>query len=325
MKYKTKILSLCLLAAGLGLSLALGAFYSYRGSESRSARPLSSFLKTGTVNRLVFQNGGETQTLTAGSDSGKPLTAGKSNRSWTVLINDKPFPAAAAKAGRFFELLDEASLSPAVTENSGNWGRFGLEDTAEKRVSISGASGEAEILLGKEDEAGRGQYIRFAGSSAVYLVSQSFSYYAERDSAYWSELRIFPASLKASDIAAIQASGKDVSYSLYRDRRPEGLAWIAEGSPDKNLDQGKTDSLAASVSQIAAKSFAADAESSSAGLDSPDVVITLTASNQTRYELRLSRADEAGNRYCEARINAEPRPYIYLLDSYTAGKILSAP
>ncbi|MDR1933035.1 MAG: DUF4340 domain-containing protein [Spirochaetales bacterium] len=325
MRYKTKILGLCLLAAGLSVSLLLGAFYSYRGSESRSVRPFPSFLRTGTIGRLEFYNGEEKITLSAAD------TAGKAGRSWTVLINGKSFPAAGSKADRFLELLDGASLFPPVTENPENWGLFALEDTAQKRIGISGSSGGTEILLGKEEEAGRGQYIRFAGSNAVYLASQSFSYYVERDSAYWSDLRIFPASLAAADVIAMQAKGglenpegtAEVSYSVYRDRRPEGVMWVAEdgGSPD----QAKADALAVSVTQISAKAFAPDTDSSAAGLDSPQAVIGFTASNQTRYELRLGRADAAGNRYCAAGINSEPLPYIYLLDPQTAGKISGSP
>ncbi|MDR3200441.1 MAG: hypothetical protein LBT68_03180, partial [Spirochaetales bacterium] len=142
MKFKTKLMTLSLAAAGLGLTLILGAFYSYRGAESRLNRPLSSFLKRGTVNELAFVNAGASVTLAAAQ------AAGKTGRSWSVLIAGQSYPAAQNKADRFFELLDEATLSPVVTENKEKWPLFALEDGAEKRIVFSGTGGKTEILLG---------------------------------------------------------------------------------------------------------------------------------------------------------------------------------
>jgi hypothetical protein len=309
-------MTLSLLAAGLCLTLISGAFYSYRGAGNRLNR-FSAFLKTGTVNELVFTAGGNQVTLNAGQ------TAGKAGRSWSVVIDGQNFPAAQNKAERFFELASEAGISPPVTESRENWSLFALEDSAEKRIVFSGSAGKTEILLGKEEEAGRGQYIRVAGSDAVYLVSQSLSYYAEQESAYWSELRIFPSAPPVQDIVAMEAEGRVeipsgaavVSWSFYKDRKPEGVLWLVEGEPERNLDQAKVDSLAAVMSQINAKSFAPEA-----GTDDAGAVITLTAANQTRYELRIGRFAESGN-YCWARVNGEPLPYAYFLDSALVERI----
>lgn len=316
MKFKTKLITLSALAAGLCLSLISGALYSYRGSESRSVRPLSAFLKKGNVRELIFTSGGRTVTLTAR----QPAQAGGR---WSVLIDGQDYPAAQNKAERFLELAGEASVSPPLTGNREKWPLFALEDAAEKRVIFSSSAGRTEILLGKEEEAGRGQYIRFAGSDAVYLMSQSLSYYAERDTAYWSDLRIFPAALNTQDIVAMKAEGRietpsgtaAVSWSLYKDRKPEGILWLAEGEPERKLDQGKADSLAASLSQINAKSFAAAPEGEAAG-----VLITLTAADRTRYELHIGRP-VSGGYYCRARVNGEALPRAYILDSGLVEKI----
>ncbi|MDR1625825.1 MAG: DUF4340 domain-containing protein [Spirochaetia bacterium] len=315
MRFKTKIITLSALAAGLCLSLVSGALYSYRGSESRSVRPLSAFLQKGNVSGLVFISGGRTVTLAAR----QPARAG---RSWTVLVDGQDYPAARNKAERFLELAGEASVSPALTENREKWPLFALGDGAEKRVVFSSPAGRTEILLGREEEAGRGQYIRFEGSDAVYLMSQSFSYYAERDTAYWSELRVFPAALNTQDIIAMKAEGRvqtpsgaaEVSWSLYRERKPEGILWLAEGDPERKLDQGKADSLAASISQINAKSF------SPATQEEAQALITLTAADRTRYELHIGRPVSGGN-YCQARVNGEALPYAYILDSGLVEKI----
>ncbi|MDR1316930.1 MAG: DUF4340 domain-containing protein, partial [Spirochaetales bacterium] len=301
MKFKTKFMTLCVLAAGLCLSLVCGLFYSYRGFESRSARSLSDFLKTGNIHELVFSSGGRTVRLRTQQP---PLTAG---RTWSVEIDGQDYPAAWNKVDRFLELVDEASVSPALTESRERWPLFALEDPAENRVVFSGASGNTEILFGKEEEAGRGQYIRFAGSDTVYLLSQSLSYYAGQDSAYWSELRVFPAALNTQDIVAMKAEGTAslpsgsaaVSWNLYKDRTVAGLLWLAEGEPDKKLDQTKVDTLAASISQINAKSFTPIAEPEETG-----ALLTLSAANQTRYELRIGAAVPGGN-YCRASVNGE--------------------
>ena len=314
MRYKTKIMSLSLLAAALGASLVLGAFYSYRGSESRSARPFASFLKTGTVSELVFQDGEKSVLLVA-------EIKGKADRTWSVVIQGEKFPAVREKAERFIELATSAAVFPALTENEETWDLFGLEATTAKRIKFSGSGGTAEILLGKEEETGRGQYIRFADTKAVYLVGQSFSYYAERDASYWSDLRVFPVSLTARDIVGISASGS-VSWNIFRETSAEGLLWAVQGEPGKKLDQGKVDSLAAALGQINAKSFAAGVDEAGAGLSAAEAVFTLTASNTMRYELRVGRADEEGNRYAAARVNGELFPHVYLLDVYTLGKIM---
>jgi hypothetical protein len=310
MKFKTKVTVLSALAAGLCLSLVSGALYSYRGHESRSVRPLSAFLKTGTIRGLAFSSGGGTVTLSAQDP------ASTTGRSWSVAIDGQNYPAARNKAERFLELVDGASVSPAVSEDREKWPLFALGDAAEKRIVFSGSTGRTEILLGKEEEAGRGQYIRFAGSEAVYLVSQSLSYYAERDSAYWSELRVFPAALNPQDIIAMKAEGSvetpsgtaALSWSLYKDRKPQGILWLSEGEPERKLDQGKTDSLAASLSQINAKSFSPPAREEAGAL------ITLTAADRTRYELYIGPAVSGGN-YCRARVNGEAQAHAYILDS----------
>ena len=314
MKYKTKILGLSLLAMTLCVSLALGAYYSYRGGESRSARLLESFLKTGTLNELLFSGGEKGVRL-------KAEPAGKASRNWSVIINEEKYPAAREKAEHFLELALGVSLLPPITENEDKWKLFGLEDTVKTRIRFSGPGGTTEILLGKDEETGRGQYIRFAGTKAVYLASISLSYYAERDASYWSDLRVFPASLKTQDIVAMSASGL-VSWEIIRERKEGGLLWEAQGTPVIKLDQGKVDSIAAALSQINAKSFAGEAEKEGAGIDSGQAVFTLTAAGKTRYELRLGRADKDGNRYAQARVNGEPLPHLYSIDAYTLGKIV---
>jgi hypothetical protein len=318
MSFKVKILRLSVFAAALALSLVLGTFYSYRGSERRAARPLFSFLKTGTIQEIVFAGAQETVRLTAA------FTDAKAGRNWSVIIEGEAFPASRSKAERFFELVESAAVSPALTESRENWARFGLGDEAAKRISFSGSGGKTEILLGKEDEAGGGQYIRFAGTDAVYLAAQSLSYYAERDSSYWSELRVFPASLKTQDIIALGVSGA-FSWSIYRERKPEGIVWTLEGGSEKKLDQGKADTLTASLSQLHAKAFAVGVGEAEAGLTAPEAVFILSASNQARYELRVGRADKEGNRYCSARVNGEGSRYIYLLEAATAEKFLAPP
>ncbi|MCL1817320.1 MAG: DUF4340 domain-containing protein [Spirochaetaceae bacterium] len=324
MTYKAKIVGLSLLAAALTASLILGALYSYRGSESRSARPLASFVRTGTVSEIVFQDNGKSVLLAAEME-------GRAGRTWSVVIQGEKFPAVREKVERFIELVDTAQVFPALTENEETWGLFGVEDSSARRIKFSGSGGATEVILGGEDEAGRGQYIRFAGASAVYLAGQSFSYYAERDAAYWSDLRVFPASLTAQDIIGLSAAGA-VSWRLFRETRPEGLLWTAEGAPAKKLNQGKADSLATALCRINAKSFVPGTiflpEASFtpgadySGLGTAEAVFILTASNKERYELCVGSADEEGSRRAAARVSGETLPYLYLLDAHTLGRIM---
>jgi hypothetical protein len=323
MTFKAKVLTLSLLAGALGVSLILGLFFSYRGSERRSVQPLSARLGTGTIGEIVLSGDTGTVTLRAADRTGDKA----GNRIWSIILEGRPFPAEQGKINRLFEIIDQANLSPALTENEENWALFELGDDASRRISLGGADRRTEIILGKEGEAGRGEYIRFAGDSRVYLLSQSLAYYSGRDAAYWSDLRLFPG-LKGSDIVAISAAGEltlpagraELNYRIYKETRQEGLVWFAPES-ERKLDQGKADSLAVTLSQLNGRAFAAGTQTSAAGLDSPDLRIVLTAADQKLYEIRVGAAGEPGTWYCGASVNGETPPSVYFLDSYTIERI----
>jgi hypothetical protein len=323
MSFRAKVRALGLAAAALSLSLLLGAFFSYRGTERRARRPLSSLLNTGTIAEITLRGQAGTVVLKRG---GAP--SGGAKAGWNIELEGELFPADAAKVERLFEIMDGATLSPPLTENPENWARFELGDETRRRLTLSGPRGAATILIGKEGEAGRGGHIRFEGGNAVYLLSQSLAYYSERDSAYWSDLRLLPKGMTGRDITAIAASGKltppeggaDFGYTIFRETRPEGQRWVFAPGVDGEPDQAAADTLASALAGLAAKAFAPGLDPAQAGLQPPAARVTLNAANQTVYEILIG-AEAPGGRYCALTVKGGPLSRVYIIDAYSIERI----
>ena len=307
MKFRTKLIALGSLAAGLAASLILGTFFSYRGTERRSAEiPLMSALRTGTMREIAFYGAGGEILLRAGE-----------NRDWNIILDGRPFPAERGKVERFIEILDRSLISRPVTERRELWPVFEVQEENTRRIRLSGDAGMAVLILGKDGTDGSGQYIRFTGEDGVLLVSEDFLYYAEQTPAYWSELRLFPRTVEGRNITslAVRSGSSDPGYRLIRERGSDGVRWAAEGSSAR-IRQDRADAMAVAVAGAAGTAFAAAPENVDTGLEAPGVEISFTTSDLKTYRILIGRPADAEHWYCAA-VEGETRlPYVYLYSSY---------
>lgn len=320
MTYKTKILSLSSAAIVLALSFILGTYFSYRGSGDSSRLPLSSFFPRATVTEITLS--AESGSITLARNQENP--AGKGS-SWSVIIGGESYPADSSKLDRLFEVIDSAFLSPPFTDKAENWERFELEEEAPRRIGFSGKAGKAEIILGKGSGQGKGEYVRFSGKNEVYLLSESLSYYSGRNAAYWSYLRLFPENLSGRDVSAIslEKPAKN-AYTIFRDGK-NAILWAAPDKDTRKPDQGKAETLAATLAQLNARSFAAGVDPSRAGLDAPFLSISFTDSLGSSRKLLLGNEETEKNRYCAVQEDGGSLSRVYILDSYNVERIEKPP
>lgn len=193
MEQKRKLLILSSVLALLVITFIIGLFFN---AERKYNRNYAVQLFPNLTEEEVY--GIELQ-----SDQDEKVVLTREKGEWKVIIEDKVYPGDEVKVENFLKEVIGLKTRRFVTENDARYEELGL-GKQNKAIRLFDGEGRLleEILIGNS-EGSEDEYIRSADSNKVYTVEPRLSFYTAQEDPYWSELLIFPESLKDEKIIRI--------------------------------------------------------------------------------------------------------------------------
>lgn len=316
-----KVLILGLVAGALALAYALGLVFSPTNVQKRRAEtPLLPEFKPEAVARIEASGAG-----------GQVRLSRADKERWNVLIADSAYPASSERVQSFFDHLSSLRRSRVVSANPESWKSFGVGDDAASRLRLADASDKTVVglIVGNEEEGGRGSFVRLEGGNEVLLLNKSLGFYLDSQPSFWSHLRFFPAELTGADITRISVRAdltfsdqtrRRVAYTLIQSKEGN-LGWkVVEpaGSKEMALDDKEVDRMATTLAGFEGSEFVtAPAET---GLSAPSVDVLFSTADNKDYRILIGAA--AGDDQYYAKLDGGP--YLYLTQEWRV-KMISQP
>jgi len=301
--YKKKIIYLSALIAVLALLYTGSLVFSPEKSNKKNA--LYTWLDpkfAGKIDRIAL----DTEEL--------KLELIKKKDDWFVLHNGGEYPARKARIEDFIGIFASRSAWPVRASGALSHARFALEGKT-PRLSMYGENTiYLDILLGKDDKAGREIYVRRFGDDEVRSGDNTFVFYINGTAASWYNLRFFPESENG------KISLEDVQrLSLYNEgetiiiTRANG-SWEVSGV--NNPDLKNIEDYISIVINSEGDDFLDSVSSNDPGLNHSRIVIEF--GNGKISTIRVSAADENKSRYA----HVSGSEYIYTIPLWVSSRIL---
>ncbi len=292
MEQKRKIIVLSSILGVLVLSFLFGRIFS-TDKQYRNTYEINLFSKINKEDIYSLELfSAETSTLLVKDGTG-----------WKVIINGRNFPADEKKVDEFLQKLLNLKTKRFVTDNEERYTDFNIAPEKE-RIVLYGAEGDVleEVLLGKGEDV-QGEYIKASGSKSVFGVDADFGFYVGRDTAYWSDLRVFPGELQEKEIIRIDLFAENLrvsedgppvtaDLSLFAADENGRLVWKLEGNEDASIQQNTVTQIINAFTGLRAEQFSPGPVNSAGA---PLAAAEVTAGDDTKYVLRVEeRLDGAG-------------------------------
>lgn len=256
----------------------------------------------------------------------KAVNLVKAGENWTVDIDGFFFPASVSRIENLLDQLISLKRAKVITENPDIWQSLELSGPKAQRITLHDAGGNTilDLLVGKSDPGGRGNYVRKEAGTTVILTDRSMSFYLNAEASFWSHLRLFPQDLEGRDIMRITLEMDERHYTLLQETREGRVSWIYEESDELKLSDAGVDNLANSLAGFEGTEFLpSDRVQSSATLaeitfvtienDEYTLTVGEKAEEEDRYPVSLKRS-ELKYLAAEWRINSILKPLEDLLE-----------
>jgi hypothetical protein len=305
--FRKKLLTLSGVIAVLAVAYVLGLIFSPASVRRREVEtPLVPHFETAGVAQVRL-------TTADGSISLK-----KQGQQWLVPIGTEEYPASESRIEALLEFIRTIRRSRLITSNPEAWADFGVEQSASNRIELLDATDNVllEIIVGKEDEARGGSYVRLGSSDEVVLVNRLFDYYLNTAGQFWSYLRMFPKDLEGTDLNRISvqspagfpgADSPALNYTLLLGEERQRNWKVLGAASGSEVDNDKVDRLAGTLASLEGANFAGGVDAAAAGLSTP--VAEILASTADGQDLRLLVGSPAGEERYYATV--EGSSYIY--------------
>jgi hypothetical protein len=301
--YKKKIIYLSTLIAVLALLYTGSLVFSPERNNKKNS--LYTWLDpkfAGKIDRIAL----DTEEL--------KLELIKKKDEWFVLHNGGEFPARKARIEDFISIFTSRSAWPVRASGALSHARFALEGKT-PRLSMYGENSiYLDILLGKDDKAGREIYVRRFGDDEVRSGDNTFVFYINGTAASWYNLRFFPESENG------KISLEDVQrLSLYNEgetiiiTRANG-SWEVSGV--NNPDLKNIEDYISIVINSEGDDFLDSVSSNDSGLNHSRIVIEFGDGKIST--IRVSADDENKNRFA----HVSGSDYIYAIPLWVSSRIL---
>jgi hypothetical protein len=256
MQFRNKVIALSSAAGALAVLILMGWIFSPENNQKRAAR-----------GNIVSARALDKAASVSISADGMALELLKQGGSWVFKKDGLDYPVPADRIASFFKALSGVSELYLASSKKESWKGFGLEE-GKKTLLIKDQAGKAvaDLSIGNADPLGKQVYLALAGKDSVYLAANDFLSYIRADQRSWSDLRVFPASLKETDVqemiikADLPGDGKEdkglkFEYRLARDAKK---GWKVVGNEAFKLDIAAADKLARSMAGLQGDSFVTD-------------------------------------------------------------------
>ncbi len=231
-----------------------------------------------------------------------PMVLSKEGESWTI----QGLPADSGTVARFWQAVEEASISELIARNPDNHERMGLAGESASSMSFELEDDMREMIVGNAGPSPGTSFVRQPESDNAYLLSSNLRSYVDRALPDWRDRRVVV--LDTTRISRIELTRPGDSYAVVRG----DSTWTFEGgsTADANAIRGLIEELGT----LRANGFV---EEGDALLDAPGSVFVtaLTQENDTLSVLTLG--GESGDRWVTARGNEA----IYRLPSFRVDRV----
>ena len=214
----TRTLTRLLGAAGvlLGLWLAIALLGSGRGGGSEPAGEWTGFFDR--LNRVTVSE------VRLDGEDGQRVIA-REGSSWTI----DGLRADSGTVARFWDSVEDASISGLVSRNPENHDRMGLAEESAHSMTFE-LDGESRILLvGDAGTSAGTSFVRRPGSDETYVLSSNFNAHMDRALADWRDRRVVIVDTAA--VARIELTAEDGAHTVSRGDSAWTVANGAEADP----------------------------------------------------------------------------------------------
>lgn len=330
MRFRTRLLALCGVLAGLLALLLLGVFFSPDRVQARtSGRPLLPGVSAQKIDAIDISVNGETKVRLRRTASG-----------WETPSDARTYPASAERITTFLRTVMGLQQTSLVSSDARHLPELGLSaDAARLLVLHKTGVPDVALLVGKRGPTGDADYVQVRGQGSVYLARGSLAFFLAQDRPYWYELHVLPDDVQGTTIAAITVSGSlrvDGSganvvrggYTLKRPSAEKQDRWVV-GSPEKPADRVTAGAMANSLSMLEGLDFAEGPAGAplpgNAPLPSTAPLPAATPLPGAAARLDISVATFAGKRYSisasrgpepgKIRVTTDWSPWTYVVNA----------
>jgi len=311
-------LNLKWIAIGTGvLLLATGAgFYGKNmgswsaGPTDRVGQPVLQEVNLEQVGKVVIQDGEHEVTLV---DAGNGL----------VVKQQYDFPADSTKLNRLLLSLMNQKIDHKVTTNPKNFGDLGVltveenggkpEDFKTARViSLFDKGGQQlfGLLVGKDrltsgfpPRAAGGQYVRYQGEDAVYLIPSMLT--IDTEPPEWLDRAIFDLE-QEKDIHTIRLRRSDRAPLVFRREKPEEKLKL-EGVPDDQLNEAEVRDFAQRIVDMNLLKIAAPGRSAKDLGREKVGIVEVDTFDKRRYTIKIGEREvDKEHRYVTVKADLLP-------------------
>ena len=156
-----------------------------------------------TVN--IFHGGDQPAVSMAGSDG-----------TWTVSQRNN-YAADSGKIKGLLLALESAKLREEKTSNPDNYATLGVQD-AGTRLSLQGLSAPIDLIVGKSDAGGHGNYVRLKGDAKSWLINEQLD--VPTDASGWLHRDIVSIGADRIQEAKVEV-GSEPHYSVFKEKRSD--------------------------------------------------------------------------------------------------------
>lgn len=292
----TRTLTRLLGAAGvlLGLWLAIALLGSGRGGGSEPAGEWTGFFDR--LNRVTVSE------VRLDGEDGQRVIA-REGSSWTI----DGLRADSGTVARFWDSVEDASISGLVSRNPENHDRMGLAEESAHSMTFE-LDGESRILLvGDAGTSAGTSFVRKPGSDETYVLSSNFNAHMDRALADWRDRRVVIVDTAA--VARIELTAEDGAHTVSRGDSAWTVANGAEADPT---------AVRAILEELAILRANGFAEADHEVFEAP-AELSLTALGGTGDTLAvLTLGEGEGDRWVTARGDTT----VYRLPSFRAARLI---
>ena len=326
----------------LGIALVIlvglgGLLYLQKRSEKReeatytfqsSKNQLPKFGVTEAESKQVDQISIEQPAGDAGK--GAKVVLKKENNEWQLL---EPVKAKAntSNVDSILGNLKELTLNEVISDTSDSYAEYGVDDKSAVHAEFNkGSEVVADLYFGHGGS--RGQMVRLAGKTGVYIIKGYSSYLYTREAKQWRDmvlLKFDDAKVKSVEIQNehgafefSKASDKDKKADAGTGDKTSWSAKFKKGkagalAPIARLDSSKVDDMVRAYKELTALDFAQGPVNT--GLASPIATVTFVLDDGAHKILKFGKTGESSNRWVSAPDSSEA----FTISSYAAEWVTS--
>jgi|GEM_PF-1149165 hypothetical protein len=194
-----------------------------------------------------------------------------------------------------------------VSTNPKKRALYQVDDQTGLRVRLQGEGKHniLDVIIGKNGPDFASSYIRRADQDEVYLVPRTLTGRFSPMVDDWRERNLW--TVDVDDVTAMEVRSPQGAYSLTRSK--DKMSWTLKTINGGQLDNESAMGYVRKLAQVRAVGFADDVDTKSAGLNEPEIAVSITTVDGKRLKFFVGKKDKRGR--CYAKM--EGAEDIYLL------------